>query len=68
MPTLEYSPDAARELRRLAGWTQAQAAAAVHYSDKARWSELERGKQTPSPAVWELALIKAGLHPEWGKK
>jgi len=60
-----YSPAAARALREQAGWTQAQAAAAVHYADKARWSEIERGIREPGPAGWELALIKAGMHPAY---
>jgi DNA-binding XRE family transcriptional regulator len=60
-----YTPAAARALREHAGWTQQQAADAVHYADKARWSELERGIREPGAAVWELALIKAGVHPEY---
>lgn len=61
-----FTPAAARALREHASWTQAQAAAAVHYADKSRWSELERGIREPGPAVWELACIKAGLHPLFG--
>lgn len=54
-----YTPAAARALRQAAGWTQAQAAAAVHYGSAARWSEIERGIRAPDPARWELAQIKA---------
>jgi len=67
----EFSPAAARELRQRAGWTQAQAAEAVGYSDKANWAALEREGTTgrrPTAAVWELAHIKAGLHPDYVKR
>jgi DNA-binding XRE family transcriptional regulator len=60
-----FTPAAARALRAYADWTQQQAAAAVHYADKARWSEIERGVREPGAAVWELALIKAGVHTEY---
>jgi len=58
-----YTPAGARTLREHAGWTQQQAADAVHYANKSRWSEIERGIRKPGAAVWELAVIKAGQHP-----
>ena len=71
MPIPEYTPAAARELRQHAGWTQAQAAEAVGYTSKANWAALERdgpNGRRPAPAAWELACIKAGLHPEYFKR
>lgn len=57
------TPDAVRALRESAGWTQAEAAAAVRLSSATKWSEYERGIRSPDKARWELALLRAGLHP-----
>ena len=53
-----------RNLRILIGWTQAEAAATVYVSTRA-WQLWEAGARKMPPAAWELACIKAGMHPEY---
>lgn len=49
--------------RQAAGLSQAQAAELVGLSDKARWSEYERGARSPDAARWALFLLATGQHP-----
>lgn len=55
-----------KEIRKLAGLTQQQAAELVHRADGARWREWEGGKYNIDLAVWELFLVKTGLRPSKG--
>jgi len=51
-------------LRDKFGWTQAEAAALVHVTLRA-WQWWESGKRRMPIGLWELILIKAGLHPNF---
>lgn len=58
------SPSAAqiKTTRKALGYTQKEAAELVHVSLRA-WQLWETGDRTMPPSVWELCVIKAGLHP-----
>lgn len=58
------SPSAAqiKTTRKALGYTQKEAAELVHVSLRA-WQLWEAGDRTMPPSVWELCVIKAGLHP-----
>ena len=51
-------------LREKYGWTQTEAAALVHVTLRA-WQWWESGKRRMPIGLWELILIKAGLHPNF---
>lgn len=57
------TPELVRQARDLAGLSQADAAALVGLSDKARWAEYERGVRSPDVARWALFLLAVGQHP-----
>lgn len=56
------SPEQIKSARLALGYTQKEAAALVHVSLRA-WQMWEAGDRKMPPAVWELCVIKAGLHP-----
>jgi DNA-binding transcriptional regulator YiaG len=56
------SPDQIKTLRKALGYTQKEAAELVHVSSRA-WQLWEAGDRKMPANVWELSLIKAGLHP-----
>lgn len=43
--------------------TLAQAAEIAGLGAGPRWAEYESGARHPSPAVWELFLLRTGQHP-----
>lgn len=59
-----HSPDPKqiKSARLALGYTQKEAAAQVHVSLRA-WQMWEAGDRKMPPAVWELCVVKAGLHP-----
>lgn len=57
------TPQVVLAARQAAGLSQAQAAELVGLSDKARWSEYERGSRSPDAARWALFLLATGQHP-----
>ena len=58
------SPDPHRlkTVRKALGYTQKEAAAMAHVSLRA-WQLWESGGRKMPPGLWELCVIKAGLHP-----
>lgn len=52
------------ELRAKFGWTQSEAASLVHVTMRA-WQWWEAGKRKMPVGLWELLLIKSGLHPNF---
>lgn len=58
------SPSAAqiKTTRKALGYTQKEAAELVHVSLRA-WQLWEAGDRKMPPSVWELFVIKSGLHP-----
>lgn len=63
LPT--YSPELARELRAAAGLSgEAMAEACGLLGGRQAWSKVEHGRE-PQRAVWLLALIVAGRHPDY---
>lgn len=58
------SPDPHRLkiVRKALGYTQKEAAAMAHVSLRA-WQLWESGGRKMPPGLWELCVIKAGLHP-----
>lgn len=58
-------PAVIRKFRDAMGYTQAEAASFVHVTPRA-WQMWEAGTRAMPPAVWELSLIKAGMHPNYG--
>ena len=44
------------------GYTQKEAAELVHVSLRA-WQLWEAGDRKMPPGIWELCVIKSGLHP-----
>jgi putative transcriptional regulator len=56
------SPERIKSARLALGYTQKEAAALVHVSLRA-WQMWEAGDRKMPPAVWELCVIKTGLHP-----
>lgn len=57
------SPQDVLNARLSAGLTQSQAAFLVHLAAVVRWSEYERGVHSMPLALWELFLLRVGLHP-----
>lgn len=57
------TPEKVREAREELGLTLAEAAAVAGLGAHSRWAEYENGKKVPSPAVWELFLLRTGQHP-----
>jgi putative transcriptional regulator len=51
-----------RKTRTMLGLTTIEAAQLVHSSGRA-WQYWETGDRKMPPAIWELFLIKIGLHP-----
>lgn len=58
------APQLIKNMRKMLGLTQREAAESVHVTVRA-WQHWEEGKRHMPPAAWELALIKAGLHPDF---
>lgn len=56
------SPDQIKTVRKALGYTQKEAAELAHVSLRA-WQLWEAGDRKMPANVWELNLIKAGLHP-----
>jgi DNA-binding transcriptional regulator YiaG len=56
------TPERIRSARLALGYTQKESATMVHVSLRA-WQMWESGDRKMPPAVWELCVIKAGLHP-----
>jgi DNA-binding transcriptional regulator YiaG len=56
------SPDQIKTVRKALGYTQKEAAELAHVSLRA-WQLWEAGDRKMPANVWELSLIKAGLHP-----
>ena len=59
------SPDLIKNTRKLLGYTQKEAAELVHVSLRA-WQLWEAGDRKMPPGIWELCVIKSGLHPMYG--
>lgn len=57
-------PETIKKMRNLLGFTQAEAAKHVYVTTRA-WQLWEAGQRHMPPAMWELACIKAGLHPDY---
>lgn len=55
-------PELIKEARLMLGYTQKEAAEMVHVSLRA-WQLWEAGDRKMPPGLWELCVIKAGLHP-----
>ncbi|PUE43638.1 hypothetical protein B9Z34_02075 [Limnohabitans sp. Hippo3] len=60
-------PDQVKVTRQALGFTQKESADMVHYSLRA-WQLWEAGDRTMPAGVWELFLIKIGLHPIYGAR
>jgi DNA-binding XRE family transcriptional regulator len=60
------SPQKLKEVRAAMGFTQSEAAEMVHVSLRA-WQLWEAGDRKIPPGLWELCIIKAGLHPLYRK-
>jgi len=60
------SPQKLKEVRASMGFTQREAAEMVHVSLRA-WQLWESGDRKIPPGLWELCIIKAGLHPLYGR-
>jgi DNA-binding XRE family transcriptional regulator len=56
------TPDQLKSTRKALGYTQKEAAELVHVSLRA-WQLWEAGDRKMPPGIWELCVIKAGLHP-----
>jgi putative transcriptional regulator len=56
------TPEQLKSTRKALGYTQKEAAALVHVSLRA-WQLWEAGGRKMPPGIWELCVIKAGLHP-----
>jgi putative transcriptional regulator len=56
------TPDQLKSARKALGYTQKEAAELVHVSLRA-WQLWEAGDRKMPPGIWELCVIKAGLHP-----
>ena len=57
-------PEQILQLREKFGWTQSEAASLVYVTLRA-WQWWESGKRSMPVGLWELLLIKAGLHPNF---
>jgi DNA-binding transcriptional regulator YiaG len=55
-------PNAIRTLRASLGVTQQEAAESVHVTLRA-WQMWEAGQRKMPAGIWELCVIKAGIHP-----
>ncbi len=58
------TPQNLRDARLSLGYTQKEAAALVHVTPRA-WQLLEAGNRRMPPGLWELCVIKVGLHPTY---
>lgn len=56
------SAEQIKATRMALGYTQKEAAELVHVSLRA-WQLWEAGDRKMLPGIWELCVIKAGLHP-----
>ncbi len=56
------SSEQLKSTRKALGYTQKEAAELVHVSLRA-WQLWEAGDRKMPPGIWELCVIKAGLHP-----
>lgn len=56
------SPEQIKAMRTALGYTQKEAAELVHVSLRA-WQLWEAGDRKMLPGIWELCVIKSGLHP-----
>jgi DNA-binding XRE family transcriptional regulator len=56
------APELIQKTRNVLGYTQKEAADMVHVSLRA-WQLWEVGDRKMPPGLWELFVIKAGLHP-----
>lgn len=56
------SPEQIKSARLALRYTQKEAAFLVHVSLRG-WQMWEAGDRKMPPAVWELCVIKSGLHP-----
>lgn len=59
------TPELLKKTRKLLGYTQREAAEIVHVSLRA-WQLWEAGDRKMPPGIWELCVIKSGLHPVYG--
>jgi DNA-binding transcriptional regulator YiaG len=55
-------PDQVKATRKTLGFTQKESAEMVHCSQRA-WQLWEAGDRTMPAGIWELFVIKTGLHP-----
>jgi putative transcriptional regulator len=55
-------PDQVKATRKTLGFTQKESAEMVHSSLRA-WQLWEAGDRTMPAGIWELFVIKTGLHP-----
>lgn len=58
------TPKNLRDARLTLGYTQKEAAALVHVTTRA-WQLWEAGHRRMPPGLWELCVIKVGLHPTY---
>ena len=58
------TPKNLRDARLALGYTQKEAAAMVHVTIRA-WQLWEAGHRRMPPGLWELCVIKVGLHPTY---
>jgi len=56
------APEQLKSTRKALGYTQKEAAQLVHVSLRA-WQLWEAGDRKMPPAIWELCVVKAGMHP-----
>jgi DNA-binding transcriptional regulator YiaG len=56
------SPEQIKSVRLALGYKQKEAASLVHVSLRA-WQMWEAGDRKMPPPIWELYVIKAGIHP-----
>jgi len=60
-------PDQVKATRKTFGFTQKESAEMVHASLRA-WQMWEAGDRTMPAGIWELFVIKTGLHPLYTKQ
>ena len=56
------TPEQLKRTRKVPGYTQKEVAEMLHVSLRA-WQLWEAGDRKMLPGIWELCVIKAGLHP-----
>ena len=56
------TPELIKKTRLVLGYTQKEASEMAHVSLRA-WQLWEAGDRKMPPGIWELCVIKAGLHP-----